>query len=203
MGKLRLSAIILVLAAALLAACGSSGNGSHSNASTAAARTDAVSPTAAKADAAASQAVKAASASTQAVKAPAAGKKLSDCDYATTFVKTLNTFATSLPDPSSIANTDAAAKAYSVFADQLTALINQLQSYQLSPDIAKLNAALIAVFANAQGQLPALESAIQAGDVAKLTASATTLQQTFGPGLDAVQQSNQATVTKLNKCVKS
>lgn len=191
MSKFGLPAALILLAAAILAGCGS-GNESHVNVSTRTAKATAVSAEAAKATAV----------STEAAKAAATGNRLSDCNYATALVKSLGTFTTSLPDPTTFTTADDAIKSYNTFGDQLTSLISQLQSYQLSPDVAKVNSDAISIFADTKGQIAELTSAAQAGDTAKLTDVSTTITQDILPRLNTVQQQNKATVDRLNKCVK-
>lgn len=194
MVKRGLSTVLIVLATVTLFGCGASGK-SSANAGAQATSAAAASSTGAQTAATAVKGV-----STTAAKATVAGKKVSDCTYAKALVQSLKTFTTSLPTATTASSQDAIAS-YNTFNTQLTGLINQLKSYQLSPDVAKVNAGVISVFQDMQSQLAALTTAAQAGDVAKITDTTTKITQDLLPRLDAIQQQNKATMDKLNKCV--
>jgi hypothetical protein len=132
--------------------------------------------------------------------ATTAGKKLSDCDYATALVESLEKFTTSLPNFGAFQSKEDAINAFDTFDSALGALINEMKSYQLSSDVAKVNGGVVAIFEDARRQIPELQSAVESGDTARLTAVAARLSQEVFPRMDTIQKDNQGAMDKLNKC---
>jgi hypothetical protein len=131
---------------------------------------------------------------------PAAGTKLSDCEYATALLKSLETFGNSVPNATTYGNKETALTAFDTFDGELGTLIGALKGYQLSADVAKVNSGVVAIFEDAREQIPELKSAVQSGDTARLTTVGVTLSQGIVPRMEAIQQQNKEVVDKLNKC---
>ncbi|MGH2589059.1 MAG: hypothetical protein ACRDJE_29395 [Dehalococcoidia bacterium] len=138
--------------------------------------------------------------STGAAGATAAGKRLSDCDYATALVRSMEKFTASLPNFGAIATTDDAVKAFNTFDSELSTLIGELKSYQLSSDVAKVNDGVVAIFEDARKQIPELRGAVETGNTARLTEVAGKLSQDIFPRMDTIQKDNKGAMDKLNRC---
>ncbi|MGH2598398.1 MAG: hypothetical protein ACRDJ9_03320 [Dehalococcoidia bacterium] len=130
----------------------------------------------------------------------AAGKKLSDCDYATTLVRSLETFTNSLPNFGAFQSKEDAINAFNTFDSALGALINEMKSYQLSSDVAKVNNGVVSIFEDARRQIPELKSAVESGNTVRLTEVAARLNQEVFPRLDTIQEENKGAMDKLNTC---
>jgi hypothetical protein len=131
---------------------------------------------------------------------PAAGTKLSDCEYATVLLESLETFSTAVPSVTAYGNKAEALRAFDTFDGELGTLVSELQSYQLSADVAKVNREVVAVFEDARTQIPELKSAVQSGDTARLTTVGVTLSQGIVPRLDTIEKENQRAMDKLDQC---
>lgn len=131
---------------------------------------------------------------------PAAGEKLSDCDYATVLLTSLETFSTSVPSVTTFGNKAAALRAFDTFDGELGALVSGLKSYQLSSDVAKVNSGVVAIFEDTRKQLPELKGAVVSGDTARLTTVGDTLSQGIFARLDTIEQQHQGTMDKLDRC---
>lgn len=134
--------------------------------------------------------------------AKAGSKKLSDCEYASAFVETLDKFTTSLGTASTAAvgNKDQALKSFDSLDAELSALISELKSYQLSSDVAKVNSSMIAIFEDLRKQVPELRSAASYGNTAKLVEVSGTFGREMAPRLQKIEQDNKGAVEKLNTC---
>jgi hypothetical protein len=137
--------------------------------------------------------------------ARAAETRLNDCEYARALGRSLGRFTAAVPafGTASITDKDGVVRALDAFDGELAALISELRSYQLSADIARVNDGVAQVFADARAQLPAVRSAVASGDVARLTAAATTLTTEVFPELDRVQAENKAAIERLDKCAST
>jgi hypothetical protein len=134
--------------------------------------------------------------------ATTAGKKLSDCDYATTLVQSLEGFTNSLPSVSGFRSTTDAIAAFDAFDRELGTLVGELKSYQLSSDVAKVNGSVISIFEDARGQIPELKRAAQSGDSARLTQVAARLTQEILPRMDTIEKDHKGAMDKLGRCVE-
>ncbi|MGH2602569.1 MAG: hypothetical protein ACRDJ9_24695 [Dehalococcoidia bacterium] len=129
-----------------------------------------------------------------------AGRKLSDCEYATALLKSLETFSASAPSLTTIANTETALQAFDTFDSELGTLIGELQSYRLSAEVAAVNNGVITIFEDARKQIPELKGAIRSGDTTRLTTAGVTLSQGIVPRMEAIQQQHPRVMDKLNQC---
>jgi len=131
---------------------------------------------------------------------PAAGRKLSDCDYATALLTALETFSTSVPSVTTIKNKEDALTAFDTFDGELGTLVSELKSYQLSTDVATVNRDVVAIFEDARKQIPELKRAVESGDTTRLTTAGVTLSQGIVPRMEALQQQHKEVMDKLDTC---
>ncbi|MGH2586028.1 MAG: hypothetical protein ACRDJE_14035 [Dehalococcoidia bacterium] len=137
-----------------------------------------------------------------ATRATTAGAKLSDCDYATTLVHSLETFTNSLPSVSGFRSMSDAIAAFEAFDRELGTLVSELTSYQLSSDVARVNTAVISIFEDARAQIPELKRAVESGDSIRLTQVSARLTQEILPRMDSIERENQGAMDKLGRCVE-
>lgn len=133
------------------------------------------------------------------------GARLNDCEYARALGRSLERFTGAVPafGTASVTDKDGVVRALDAFDGELADLIGELRGYQLSADVAQVNNGVTQVFEDARAQLPAVRSAVVSGDVARLTAAATTLTTEVFPGLDRVQAENKAAIERLDKCAST
>ena len=135
----------------------------------------------------------------------AGDKRLSDCEYANALVRSLERFTAAVPPfgTNSIVGTDAVIRALNTFDGELATLVDELRAYRLTPETARVNDGVVGVFEDTRRQLPELKSAVETGDVSRLTAAATTLTGEVFPRLDTIQAENKGTFERLNKCARA
>jgi hypothetical protein len=135
----------------------------------------------------------------------AGGKRLDDCEYANALVRAMERFTATVPPfgTSSVVGADGVIRSLNDFDGELASLAAELRGYQLGADIAPVNDGVVRVFDDTRRQLPELRSAVESGDVSRLTSAATILTGEVFPRLDSIQSENKAAFDRLNRCARA
>ena len=135
----------------------------------------------------------------------AGGMRLNDCEYANALVRAMGRFTAAVPPfgTASVVGPNGVIRALDAFDGELVALIGELRGYRLTADVARVNDGVVRVLEDTRSQLPEMRSAVESGDVARLTTAATTLTGGVFPRLDSIQSENKGALDRLNRCAKA
>lgn len=135
----------------------------------------------------------------------AGAKKLTDCEYAKTLTSTVQKFGSeAVPLITTAATNPAnAGKAFDDFDARIGQLIGELEGYNLDKDVAALNKDVVGAMKNLRGKVPAMRTAAQAGDTAKLTSTVTSALGDFQTDLEKLDKDHKDVTQRLDKCPTS
>lgn len=137
--------------------------------------------------------------------ASTAGKKLDDCEYAKTLTSTVQKFTGDITPlvTTAAANPANAGKSFDDLDARMGQLISEVEGYTLDKDVAALNKDVVAAMKELRGKVPAMRTAAQAGDTAKLTSTVTGALGDFQTDLEKLDKDHGAVTQRLDKCPTS